>query len=480
MTNTASFTATDLRSLFGDRAFVPDYLASVGVSTDSRTIAPGNIFVALGGERYDGHTAIGEAIRKGAVCMVFEERWLEQWNQELGVLYPLFPRVIVPSTLKALAELATYHRRRFSIPVVAVAGSAGKTSTKELIAHVLSSRYTTHRTQANFNNQIGTPHTLLQLTKKHTALVIEIGTNEPGEIAVLTSMTEPTHGIITNIGKEHLEKLIDLDGVEREETALFEWMKTRNHATPKPIALINNDDERLRRYQQNNSLPSPYTFGENANSDVRATVEFDDELHPSVTIHYGSETFTAQMQTTGFASAYNAIAASATAYSLGLQTNEIHTALESYQQPTPHGYARMVVERMGNITVLNDCYNANPESMVMALRTLTAYKTQGQRIALLGDMRELGSASPDEHHTLLKYAMTDVDVVLIIGDEFHSAYNRLREYGSDVSNVVPCGNHQSAFTTLIDIVKQGDVVLVKGSRGIALEKVIERWKLHTT
>lgn len=479
MNNTASFTASDLITLFGNRAIVPDYLASVGVSTDTRTIAPGNIFVALSGERYDGHNAIREAIIKGAVCMVFEERWLEHWNQDLGSIYPSFPRVVVPNTLTALAELATYHRRRFSIPVVAVAGSAGKTSTKELVAHVLSSRFNTHKTQANFNNQIGTPHTLLQLTKKHTALVVEIGTNEPGEIAILSSMTEPTHGIITNIGKEHLEKLIDLDGVEREETALFEWMKTRASNSPAPTALINNDDERLRRYPQVNALPSVCTFGVDINSDVRATIEFDDELRPSVTVHYHNDSFTARMQTTGFASAYNAIAASATAYSLGLQADEIRTALESYQQPTPHGYARMVVERIDGVTVLNDCYNANPESMIMALRTLTAYKTQGKRIALLGDMRELGSASADEHEALLKFAMTDIDTLLIIGDEMHSAYNRLREQGSDVSSIMLCANHQSAFTAIRDIVNTGDVVLVKGSRGIALEKVIELWKSHS-
>ena len=217
MTNTASFNHADLTAIFGVGASdVPKDIAVTGVSTDSRTLKPGNAFVALKGDRFDGHDHIPQAVEAGAVLIIASDDTSSAGDT---------PKIRVQDTLHALGSFGWYHRRRFHIPVIAIAGASGKTSTKDLTAHVLAQRYMVLKTIANNNNQIGTPLTLLQLTAKHDVAVIEIGTNEPGEIETLTAMVQPTHGLITTIGPEHLEKLVDLDGVEKEETALFDYLR---------------------------------------------------------------------------------------------------------------------------------------------------------------------------------------------------------------------------------------------------------------
>jgi UDP-N-acetylmuramyl pentapeptide synthase len=218
--NTAPFSRANLRELFGEQTntVLPRDFRALGVSTDTRTLQAGNIFVALVGERFDGHSLISEAVQKGASLVVVNE------NTTVSLASVGAPCLRVENTLHALGELAHFHRSRFEIPVVAVAGAAGKTTTKEMITCVLGQEYTVLKTEGNFNNQIGVPLTLLRLEESHTVAVIEIGTNEPGEIEILSNIVAPTHGIITNIGKEHLEKLIDLDGVERRTR--------RNRAVP--------------------------------------------------------------------------------------------------------------------------------------------------------------------------------------------------------------------------------------------------------
>lgn len=464
--NNAPFTVSDIRSLFGQDAHVPDYFASVGVSTDSRTVQPGNIFVALRGERFDAHENMGDAILKGAVCMLFERRWLEEWEKRFSTEYPSFPHVVVENSLHALGVLAAYHRNRYRIPVVAVAGAAGKTSTKDLTAHVLAQRFRTLRTEANYNNQVGTPHTLLGITKFYQAAVIEIGTNEPGEIELLSAMTHPTHGIITNIGKEHLEKLIDLDGVEREETALFQQLEQQGG-----VALVNMDDERLAKYAGENRLNTTLISfsAQHSNADVYADIQFDSALHPVMDIRYKGQSCHAHLQTVGYASALNALCAAAIAYSVGLSSAEIQQGLESYLPPPAHGYARMLAEAIGGYTVLNDCYNANPESMYIALKTLAAFPTTGRRLALLGDMRELGDATQAEHRSLLEYASAQVDELWIVGNAMKEAY----QTSTNLPNTVHCVQKSEAAEAVAVVLKPGDVLLVKASRGIALESVIQ-------
>ncbi|MBI2794658.1 MAG: UDP-N-acetylmuramoyl-tripeptide--D-alanyl-D-alanine ligase [Ignavibacteria bacterium] len=454
----STFDHHDLLAIAGDAAdAIPDTVVVKGVSTDTRTLAPENAFLALRGENFDGHEYVDQAFDKGASIAVIDvvrfPDYAQRWRGR--------PIVAVADPLHTLGSFAWYHRRRFDIPVIAIAGAAGKTSTKDITAHVLSEAMRVLQTERNFNNRIGTPHTLLKLTGEHEAAVIEIGTNEPGEIELLSAMVQPTHGLITNIGKEHLEKLIDLDGVEHEETALFDYL-TDNGG----LLFVNVDDERLQRYGYHGHHGRSITFGIENEADIRLQVTFDEELHPTIHLVKGTTTLHAHMHTVGLASAYNATCAVAVAWSLNYNAHQIKQGLESYQPPTPHGYARMTVERIGGLAVLNDTYNANPESMKMSLKTLAMYPAQ-RRLAVLGDMRELGYAALDEHLSVLEHALQSADLVIIIGETFRLALQNRR-----ASHAIEADSFESAARMIRESTHDGSVVLIKGSRGMQMENVI--------
>ena len=458
MTNAASFTYEDLQVIAGSAAaHLPRTLSITGISTDTRSLVAGNAFIALRGERLDGHDHIGAAVERGASLIVVDTAYDIDAFVQSTPNAPSF--MAVASPLQCLGSFAWHHRRRFQLPVIAIAGAAGKTSTKDLTAHVLSSTLRVLKTEANYNNQIGTPLTLLQLTADHEAAVIEIGTNEPGEIELLCAMVQPTIGLITNIGKEHLEKLIDLDGVEREETALFDWLRDHNG-----LALVNVDDDRLAKYAS--TFIRCITFGIESGADIHPHVSFDHEVRPTMHLVHGTFTLRAQMQAVGLAAAYNATCALAVAWALQLHAADVQRALTSYQPAQGHGYARMVVEQRGAMTVLNDCYNANPESMVMALRTLQHYPAT-KRIAVLGDMRELGTAAREEHVHILTEASTRCDLVLVLGDEFREAAQFV-----DLPHVIVHQTHRGCADDLRQYDHEGVVVLVKGSRGMQMETIL--------
>ncbi len=479
MTNFAAFSAEDLHNIFATQAKIPDYYASIGVCTDTRSLQPGCLFVALKGERFDAHDHIASAIEQGAVAVLFEERWLPEWEAGPGRSFPAFARIVVEDSLIALADLARYHRKRFAIPVVAVAGANGKTTTKDLCAHVLSSRFLTLKTEANYNNRVGTPLTLLQLTKFHEAAVIEIGTNEPGEIEVLSAMVHPTHALITNIGEEHLEKLRDLDGVEMEETALYRYA-----AQQKVHSIVNMDDDRLRKYA--NTLPQCYRFGtrseEASNLNMYGAISFDAHLRPSIALQCPHAKTTVQLQTVGFASALNALAALAVANSVGMSLELCAEALASYTPAPVHGYARMQIQDLAlpqHVHLLNDCYNANPSSMRMALQTLKAFPAR-RRVAMLGDMRELGDATAQAHRDILAMALVTADLVVTLGDEMGAAAEYLTQSSAELQESMStpkarhlhAASHTAAAQLLHEELREADVLVLKGSRGMALEKVI--------
>ena len=458
MTNAASFTYEDLQRIAGSAAaHLPQTIVVVGISTDTRTLVPGNVFIALRGERLDGHDHVATAVERGAALVVVESMFdVEAFTRSVQRAPPF---LVVESTLRCLGSFGWYHRRRFQIPVIAIAGAAGKTSTKDLTAHVRSSTLRVLKTEANYNNQIGTPLTLLQLTHDHEAAVIEIGTNEPGEIELLCAMVQPTIGLITNIGKEHLEKLVDLDGVEREETALFDWLRDHNG-----LALVNADDDRLAKYAS--TFVRCITFGIESGAEIHPHVSFDHEVRPTIHLVHGTFTLRAPMQAVGLAAAYNATCALGIAWALQLHARDVQQALMSFLPVQGHGYARMVVERRGAMTILNDCYNANPDSMVMALHTLQHYPAQ-KRIAVLGDMRELGGATREEHIHILTEASSRCDLVIALGDEFREAAQSI-----DLPHVILHQTHRGCAEDLQQYNHNGVVVLVKGSRGMQMERIL--------
>lgn len=458
MTSVATFSHQDLQTVFGEAATVHivSGITVRGISTDTRTLTPGNAFVALRGDHFDGHTLVEGALKKGAVCCIVEQAFFVHASSELQSR--LIP---VANTLHALGSIAHYHRKRFRIPVVAIAGSAGKTSTKELTAAIVSAKYNTLKTEANYNNQVGTPLTLLRLTAEHEAAVIEIGTNEPGEIEVLCAMVQPTHGLITNIGKEHLEKLIDLDGVEREECTLFAYLVDHDG-----LAFVNVDDERLKPYGSHRGLRRVVTFGIENHGDLRIHVAFDRELHPVIHVVNNAFSFRAVMRLHGLAAARNAACAVAVAWSLNIPAEVVQRVLSSYEADTSHGYARMVVQHCGSLAILNDCYNANPDSMHLAIETLHQYPAT-RRIAVLGDMLELGTNAHFEHMAILEEASTKSDAVITMGKYFRDAVE-----AADLSNVQWCETYVGCADVIRDMSGPDAAVLVKGSRGLAMERVI--------
>lgn len=474
--NKAPFHHAELVQIFGEnacQALAPS-LRIDGVSTDTRTLEAGNIFVALRGERFDGHSMVREALEKGAGAAIVES------SSATDITDKSAPLLTVANSLSALGALAHFHRRRFDIPIVAVAGSAGKTTTKEMTARLLEEHFTVLKTEGNFNNQIGVPLTLLRLSATQTAAVIEIGTNEPGEIEILAEMVAPTHGIITNIGKEHLEKLIDENGVEYEETALFRYLSDHSGT-----AFVNMNDLRLRKYYRSGWVG--YGLAENSiTADITGTFTLKPTTHGIVKItnRTTAQTLEAHLQSVGITGVRNAIAAAAVGFGLELTADKIQRGLEGFQpEASDAGYGRMVAGEFdlpGNrtITLLNDCYNANPTSMYAALETLQSTHA-ARHIALLGDMRELGAVSFDEHLALLNTLghSSWLDMVILTGTEMHLAFTQwTKEQGSKEQGsrekICFCDTHAKAATMLLARLETADVLLVKGSRGVRLEQVL--------
>lgn len=460
MKNIAAFTHTELTDILGlNSRNLPGNC--IGISTDSRSIEPGNLYVPLIGEQFDGHAFIEDIISKGACGTLIQESKLSTLTCNVDET----PHIIVPDTLHALGALAHAYRKRFDIPIFAIAGAAGKTSTKDCAAHVLSTRKKTLKTIANYNNQIGVPLMMFMLNNEHESAVIEIGTNEPGEIAILTAMLAPTHGLITNIGKEHLEKLIDLDGVEKEETALFAWLEQCGGTR-----LINMNDERLSPYAHGPRVMS-YALDEIA--DIFAHWTLNDAGLVQMTIQSYHQSEVVNLSLPGKVGAMTAIAAACIGLACEMSIKEIAEALHSYDAPVYTGYGRMARTMMNDIIILNDSYNANPASMITALETLQSMPCIGKRIALLGDMRELGASSIQEHVNLLNNVNSYCDVCIVTGQEFHSAMTSM-QLNND--RILYAKSKDECAALIHQLAISGDIVLIKGSRGIKLEQVLEQWR----
>ncbi len=442
-----------------------------GYSTDSRSLKKGEVFIALAGEQFDGHDFLAVAAANGAAAAVVSSAWLLRNRDGAGAL----PMIAVEDTLAAYGAIARAHRSGFSYPVVAVAGSNGKTTTKELIADLLGTRYNVLRTEGNLNNLIGVPAMMLRMTHEHTAAVIEIGTNSPGEIALLCEILRPTHGIITNIGREHLELLGSVEGVAREEGALFEYLNGSGG-----VAFVNLDDPFIARMGKR--LERKVTYGRGNGAEIAGRKGKLNEFGaPSleITSRRGREpkSVTLQLRTPGEHTAANALAAAAVALELRVAPSRVKSVLERFE---PHiykgGYARLAIMKRGDgLTVLNDTYNANPDSTLVALRALVSLRPGrgGRRIAVLADMKELGASSAGEHRRLGEEiaAMGRIDLVFFHGEEMRHAHAALAAAAPERSFHYP--GKEMLLDTLGALVAPSDVILVKGSRGMKMEDAVK-------
>lgn len=426
------------------------YLQHPVVSTDTRQLPEGCLFFALKGDHFDGNKFAAQALEKGAGYAVIDDPSC-QVNERC---------LLVPDTLSALQQLARHHRRQFDIPVIAIGGSNGKTTTKELVSAVLHSHYPSHSTKGNLNNHIGVPLTLLAMPPKTEVAVIEMGTNQPGDIEQLCAIALPTHGLITNIGKEHLEGFGSLEGVKKAEGELFRFLG-KNHG----CVFINLTEKYLRALAKSNRMKVGYTQSDELIPEngiievqmlssmpfVRAAFLSDDGPRVEVqTKLFGKHNFN------------NVMTAIALGIYFKVPAHKIKNALENY---TPSNNRSQIMER-GGATILLDAYNANPSSMKPALESLSAMPAR-TRVAILGDMLELGHESHKEHESILRFAVKQgLDQLVLVGPEFGKTEYRKYKALHFMDNLAA-----KAWFDTQDF--QDAMILIKGSRGIRLEKLVE-------
>lgn len=428
--------------LVGDPGIVP-----TGASVDSRTTQRGELFFALKGERTDGHRFVGEALRKGAAAAVVRTGWMkEHW--ESG------PLIGVEDPLRALGKLASWYRRRFPVTLVAVTGSNGKTTAKEMAAAVLGTRHRTLKSEGSWNNEIGLPLTLLRLSGRHDVAVVELGMNAPGEIENLAQMAVPQVGIITNVGPAHVGAFGSLEGVARAKGELLEVLGEEG------VAVLNWDDPWVRRLgKEFGGKVVWYGMGEGA--EVRAEEIRLEGGRPVFQV--GDVEF--RLGVLGEYQVYNALVAVVIGSLFEVNLGEAAQALKDFQVPHMRGE---VVEVEG-VRVLVDCYNANPASMREALKLLGALP--GRRVAVLGDMLELGALASEFHREVGTYAARcGIDLLLCIGEWAGDMAEGAKEGG--VTEVEVFEDREELARRLCELARQGDWVLVKGSRRVALEKVV--------
>ncbi len=431
------------------------------VVIDSREITDGGIFIALKGERTDGHSYIRTVFDNGASWSMVSREWYKAEG------FPKPPPgkgfLVTTDPVAGLQRLSTMYRSTFSVPVVAIGGSNGKTTTKEMVAAVLGTGYNVTVSQGNRNNHLGVPLTLLQLQRDTGIAVVEVGINHPGEMALLADIARPTHALLTNIGHEHLEFLLDLDGVAAAETKLYDYVR-RNGG----IAFINNDDLRLR--DAGAGLAGSFCYGTSESPDHicwarEIFVEQDGRLSFHLCTATGSEKII--LNFTGRHNVINAVASAAVGSHFGLSLLQIREGLERLI-PAP-GWKRLEVVDSFGLRILNDTYNANSDSMRQAIEALCDMPCGGKRVAVLGDMLELGAAGDVEHDTIGRYIQQrPVDILLTFGD-------KARLIGLEAPGAFR-GHFESReqlLAQLLALLHEDDVVLFKGSRGMKLEQVVE-------
>ena len=443
--------AMNLRKIEGKRI--------VGVSTDSRRIKKGEIFFAIKGEKFDGHDFVKSAFRKGAVACVVNSEWFEKnVGKFKGKVL-----IAVDDTLKALGRLANAYRKDFDIPIIAIAGSNGKTTTKEMVASVLGQRYRVLKSEGNLNNQIGVPLTLFKLRKRHQIAVVEFGTNHFGEVRYLCEVAEPNYGLITNIGREHIEFFENLEGVAREEGSLFDYLYER-----KGFVFVNVDDVYLKKMGE--KFKDKITFGFSEDADVKGEIiEFDSLARFKFKVKFNGKEQVLKLAIPGEHLVMNALCAFAVGLKFGVPLSLIKKALQSYKPFSK----RMEVVKIKGITIINDTYNANPDSMVASLKTLVQIKCSGKRIAVLGDMLELGSYSEEAHREVgRKVAEFGIDYLFTYGSAMHYAYEVA---SSLIKHAMHFDDKDLLVYHLFEVVGKGDVILVKGSRGMQMEEVVEKF-----
>lgn len=411
------------------------------VTTDSRQIMPGDIFVALKGENFDGNQYATESLKKGAVLAIIDD------STQVGE-----GCILVPDTLQCLQDLARHHRRQLGIPILGITGSNGKTTTKELCHAVLSQKFKTFATQGNFNNHIGVPLTLLSMDETTEFGIVEMGANHPGEIKTLCDIAEPDYGIITNIGHAHLEGFGSYENIIATKRALYDHIFSKNGKV-----FVNSTDELLMKISEGHDRSTYGTTGDLLKGEIKQTVPY---------LVYSLLTLKGHLYIkTHLVGGYNfdnAMAASAIGVFFGIDPLQIQAAIENYQPSN----LRSQLIRSGKNTIILDAYNANPSSMQVSVSNFKDMPGE-HKIIVLGEMRELGTESAKAHEDLLQLALTgNFDRIFLIGNNF--------EHCADKSNFITWfPDTEALITELKEHTLTDAFIFIKGSRGNRLERIVE-------
>ena len=427
------------------------------ITTDSRKIQKNGMFIAICGEKSDGHDYIGKCFDDGALCCI-SERELPGESR---------PYIQVESSLTALKQLAAYYRQQLDIKVVGITGSVGKTSTKEMISAVLSQKYNVLKTEGNFNNEIGLPLTILRIRREHEVAVVEMGISEFGEMHRIAKVAKPDICVMTNIGQCHLENLIDRDGVLRAKSEIFDFLKTDGHI------VLNGNDDKLITVQEVKGVKPVFYYVEDGTAkkadlpyEITADAIENKGLRGlNANLHFPEEVCQIHEPIPGIHNVYNACAAACVGRIMGLTNEEICQGIAHAK--TIAGRTNLIT--LGEVLVIDDCYNANPVSMKASLDVLA--QADGRKIAVLGDMGELGENGREMHYDVGKYAAnTGADILFCCGtlsEELAKGAQRGH------TKVMYFADREKLTQTLINFVEAGDTVLVKASHFMEFPKIVK-------
>ena len=461
--NRTQWATADILKATGGELICDDLnYAFSGISIDSRSISSDELYVAIKGEVHDGHSFAEDVIRQGISGLVIDkdkakELPLTKWKEKETVC------MAVNNTTKALGDLASFHRKRANVSVVAITGSNGKTTTREMTAAVARQRFSTLSSKGNFNNEIGLPLTLLKLNHGHKMAVVELGMNAPGEIARLGEICTPDIGVITNIGPAHLEGVGSIEGVMRAKGELLDKIKAGG------TAVLNADDHRVLHLAGKTSADVIF-YGISDEATIRAETIIEKDLCTSFTLVLPEETITIDLKIPGIFMVSNALSAAAVGYKLELSAKEIKTGLEDFK---PVGQRMNILHTSSGVNLIDDTYNANPDSMEAALKTLTTLKKDNRGIFIAGDMFELGRHAEKMHEEIGAMAAgSDISMLYATGEFAETVASGAARGGMESGNIFT-GSKKDILDDLTGRLRANDWILVKGSRGMRMEEIVE-------
>ncbi len=425
------------------------------VSIDSRDIKKDNIFCALNGENSDGHNFVESAIKNGALAAIVEKKSIDK-QEHLKKL----PLIIVDDSLKALQNSAKIYKNSIKTKIFAITGSAGKTTTRNLIYEVLKSSFSVSQSIKNFNNHIGLPLSILQINENDDFAIIEMGANHVGEIKTLCQIIKPDFGLITTISEAHIEGFGSIENIQKAKFELFDSINNDG------IIFINNDDNRINTFNNNNA--KKITYGIKSNADYKLDIIDFDEFG-RYTLKYLNKKI--KLNAIGYGSAQNASAALAVGMTFGLSIDLIIEKLQSFQ--TPEGRGNII--NLNDYFIINDTYNANPLSVNMGIRFLNEIKSNNNKFMILGDMLEMGNLSESSHKNIgTNISKSKIDYLFCYGENTKHTINSAKN--NNMINAIHFEDKKLLVKKIISLIKPNDIIYIKGSRGLKMESIISDLK----